>query len=64
MFPAGPTRTARCVTKITVSTSPLDKAKQHASMEQMRQAILTPRTSRRSGQKRSKKKAAPKIVAT
>lgn len=62
--PVGPVKTARCVDRTTVRTIALDRAKQHASTEQIRHAFLTPIISCLSGQKRSKKKAAPKIVAT
>ena len=60
----GPTISALRVDNTTLSTIALDSAKQQARIEQKRHAILTPLISCRSGQKRSKKKADPKMVAT
>jgi hypothetical protein len=47
-----------------VYASAQESVSAHARTEQARHAIFTARDSRRSGQKRSKKKAAPKMVAT
>lgn len=47
-----------------VYASAQDSVSRHAKTEHARQAVLTARDSWRSGQKRSKKKAAPKMVAT
>lgn len=59
-----PVTYALFVARIIVNASAADSVKQHASTEQARQAILTALDSCRSGQKRSKKKAEPKMVAT
>ena len=47
-----------------VYASAQDRVSMHAKTEQARHASFTARDSWRSGQKRSKKKAAPKMVAT
>lgn len=47
-----------------VYASAQERVSMHAKTEQARHAIFTARDSLRSGQKRSKKKAAPKMVAT
>jgi hypothetical protein len=59
-----PVAYARFVATMYVYGSAQASVSTHAKTEQMRQASLTPRDSKRSGQNRSKKKAAPKMVAT
>jgi hypothetical protein len=49
---------------MTVKARAADSVKRQASTEQMRHASFTAADWTRSGQKRSKKKAEPKMVAT
>lgn len=60
----GPVTYALCVATMYVYASAHDSVNIHANTEQTFHAIFTPLDSRRSGQKRSKKKALPKMVAT
>ena len=62
--PASPVKVARCVANTTVKRIAEESVKMHASTEHAFHATRTAYDSCLSGQKRSKKKAAPKMVAT